>query len=160
MSVLKEKNQKLMQDDKDKKLDFVIKHYEEGRYDPEKAIKKFHARVGDKHKSSRRWWTSAAAVFAAAFVLFAGGYGVFNIVKGKPSAKVETADPEPEKQIHIFEFDNVRLAEVLKELSDYYGCTLTAPETDKCLSASFPEDDLDVIVSAIESALEVEITIE
>lgn len=148
-----------MQSNQDKRIDFVVKHYKEDAFDAGKAIRRFHH--GQQHVTARRWWAAAAAVFAA-FVLFAGGYTVYNITQQESSAT-----DHPVEQIeastaagHTFVFDNTPLNEVLKQMSDYYGCTLTTSDPDKRLSASFPDDDLEVIVAAIEEALGVEITIE
>lgn len=148
-----------MYPDQDKNVDFVVKHYKEGAFDAEEAIRRFHD--SRPHVISRRWWAAAAAVFAA-FVLFAGGYTVYNITQQESSA---TDHPVEQMETstaagHTFVFDNTPLNEVLKQMSDYYGCTLTTSDPDKRLSASFPDDDLEVIVAAIEEALGVEITIE
>ena len=149
-----------MKNNLDQDLDFVLKHYEENKFDTGDAISKFHAKTGTTHRIliGRRWWAAAAAVFAAAFVLFAGGYGIYSLVqKGQvPVAQTSESHTAP----HIFVFDNTPLADVLEELSGYYGRKLTAPASDKCLSATFPEDSLGVIVAAIETALEIDITIE
>ena len=61
---------------------------------------------------------------------------------------------------HIFIYENAPLDQVLAELSAYYHCTLTAPATDKCLTATFPDDDIELIVSTVERALDIEITLE
>ncbi|MBP5505778.1 MAG: DUF4974 domain-containing protein [Bacteroidales bacterium] len=151
-----------MQDKLDKNLDFVVKNYKEDSFDTEQALRKFHKRVGDSRQSrtSRRWWAAAAAVFAGAFVLFAGGYGIYNMVQKEPAPAPEVRlQQETPAEVHTFVFDNTPLADVLEELSDYYNCTLTAPVTNKRLTGSFPEDNLEEIVVAIENALDVDITI-
>jgi len=61
----------------------------------------------------------------------------------------------------FFVFEEAPVEQVLQELSDYYHCTLTAPPTEKRLTATFSsEDGLDVIVPLIEAALDVKITVE
>ena len=52
------------------------------------------------------------------------------------------------------------MEQVLAELSAYYGCTLTTAPTDKRLTGTFPDGDVKRIVSAIESALGIQITME
>ena len=153
-----------MKESLDKELDFVAKHYEDGRFDPENAIRRFHARTGKKHQNTphHRLWAAAAAIFAAVFVLFAGGYGVYSVIHNttatsRPSEPVRQTEPP---SAHIFVFENTPLSNVLEELSSYYNCSLTASNADICLSASFPDDDLENIVSAIETALDIDITIE
>ena len=141
-------------------LNFVTRHYEENQFDTERALKRFHAANCGQQGGlqARRWLTAAAAIFAAAFVLFAGGYYFYSLVE-QESVPSLPAIEEP-VSVHQFVFDNTPLPDVLEELSAYYGCSLTSSETDKCLSASFPEDDLAEIVSAIETALDVDINIE
>ena len=63
-------------------------------------------------------------------------------------------------EAHQFEFDNTPVADVLRELSDYYGCKLTAPATRKCLTATFNDDGVDSIVALIEATLGIDITVE
>ena len=61
---------------------------------------------------------------------------------------------------HEFVYDNVPVEAVLAELSAYYHCTLTTAPTDKKLTATFPDDDIDYIVGLIETALDIQITVE
>ena len=147
----------------DNNIDFVTRSYQEGRFNTDEAIRRFHSKVGDKrvHSGGKKWWAAVAAVFASVFVLFAGGYGIYGIVQTR-SMKAQKFEPKVEEQSsasHFFVFDNTPLNEVLDELSSYYGRSLTAPSTDKRLTASFPEDDLEVVVATIEAALDIDIVI-
>ena len=63
-------------------------------------------------------------------------------------------------ETHLFVYENAPLDQVLAELSAYYGCTLTADPTDKRLTATFPDDDIELIISTIEAALQIKITLE
>lgn len=56
-----------------------------------------------------------------------------------------------------FIFDRTPLKEVLETLSDHYQVSFVASDLDKCLSGEFYADDLDLIISLIESALDVHI---
>lgn len=56
-----------------------------------------------------------------------------------------------------FIFDQTPLKEVLKTLSEYYKVSFVATDLDKCLSGEFYADDLDLIISLVESALDVHI---
>ncbi len=150
-----------MKEISDKKLDFVVKHYEEGMFDTEKVIKHLHA---SEHSTPRfRWLTTAAAVAASVVIVFAAGYGITSAVrhsteKSVPDAVHTILNPEV-ASTHVFVYDNAPLGDVLAELSDYFGCTLEAEPTRKCLTATFPDDDLDLILSIIESVLNVDITV-
>ena len=56
-----------------------------------------------------------------------------------------------------FIFDQTPLKEVLDCLSEYYGVAFAANNLEKCLSGEFIADDLDLILTIIESALDVTI---
>ena len=56
-----------------------------------------------------------------------------------------------------FIFDQTPLKDVLACLSEYYGVAFAANDLDKCLSGEFIADDLDLILTIIESALDVTI---
>ena len=56
-----------------------------------------------------------------------------------------------------FIFDKTPLKEVLKTLSEYYKVSFAATDLDKQLSGEFHAEDLDLIISLIESALDVHI---
>lgn len=56
-----------------------------------------------------------------------------------------------------FIFDNTPLKEVLETLSGYYKVSFVATDLDKKLSGEFYAEDLDLIISLIESALDVHI---
>jgi transmembrane sensor len=56
-----------------------------------------------------------------------------------------------------FIFDKTPLKEVLETLSDYYKVSFAATDLDKQLSGEFYAEDLDLIISLIESALDVHI---
>lgn len=56
-----------------------------------------------------------------------------------------------------FIFDKTHLREVLETLSDYYNVSFVADDLSKQLSGEFYTEDLDLIISLIESALDVNI---
>ena len=56
-----------------------------------------------------------------------------------------------------FIFDKTPLKEVLKTLSEHYKVSFAATDLDKQLSGEFHAEDLDLIISLIESALDVHI---
>ena len=60
-----------MSDFEDKHVDFVLKHYQKGRFDTHKAINRFNEAYGIVHKPRRRVlsWVSAIVAAAAAVVL-------------------------------------------------------------------------------------------
>ena len=144
----------------EKDLDYVARRYRKDRYDTRKAIARFHET--NKVTTNRRWWMTAAAAAASVALVFAAGYGIHTWVRGaqepvpveQPAISSQTADT------HIFVYDNTPVEQVLAELSAYYGCTLTTEPTDKRLTATFPDDDIEVIVRTIESALNIKINLE
>ena len=62
-----------------------------------------------------------------------------------------------------FVFENTPLEDVVAELSEYYGKEITVKSAGewktKCLTASFAADDLQIILSLISSAFDVEMDI-
>ena len=56
-----------------------------------------------------------------------------------------------------FIFDKTPLRDVLETLSEYYKVSFAATDLDKQLSGEFYAEDLDLIISLIESALDVHI---
>ncbi|MBO4535589.1 MAG: DUF4974 domain-containing protein, partial [Bacteroidales bacterium] len=76
-------------------------------------------------------------------------------------APVETPALNPDvARTHEFVYNDVPVEAVLAELSAYYHCTLSTEPTDKRLTATFADDDLDYIVGLIETALDIQITVE
>ncbi len=145
-----------------KELDFVTDVYAPGRFDPERARRRFRGRH-DASGARRRWLTALAGAVSVA-VAFAGGYGIRSISKkATPAPGTEiirtTLNPDV-ATTHVFIYDAAPLPEVLSELSAYYGCRLTTGAEGKVLTATFPDDDIDFIVSLIEQALEIDIDIE
>ena len=150
-----------MKDYFDKKLNFVVRHYEKGLFDTQKAIERLHERFAIR--PTRKWWSVVAAAAASAAVAFAAGYGIVSIVKDAPEREVRQEAPAqiPETSAaHVFVFEDAPIADVLNELGEYYGCTLTTSPTRKHLTATFPDDNIETIVSVIESSLEIDINID
>ena len=60
-----------MSDFEDKRLDFVLKHYKEGKFDTQKAIDRFNEAHGIQRKPRRRVlpWVSGIVAAAAAVAL-------------------------------------------------------------------------------------------
>ena len=144
----------------DPDLEFVARHYETQRFDTRAARARFHARTSQT-TIRRRWWTTAAAAAASVALLFAAGYGIRSWLREEtvPAAHDQPALQQETGQ-HVFVFENTPVDQVLSELSDHYGCTLTTPPTDKCLTATFPEEDLVTIIPLIDAALDISITVQ
>ena len=263
-----------MSDFEDKHLDFVLKHYQEGKFDTQKAISRFNEAHGIVQKPRRRAlpWVSGVVAAAAAVVLcvflFRGNEQQMielianNAVKEfvlpdgtevtlAPGSKLTYSEKSPRKtqlegkayfevardeavpfeitsdgafvrvlgtkfmvdagssvkEVYVTEgkvlfakssdaegviltkdmqatlspdenvpviavepdvnslawqrgtfiFDKTPLKEVLETLSDYYKVSFVADDLSKQLSGEFYTDDLDLIISLIESALDVHI---
>ena len=61
---------------------------------------------------------------------------------------------------HFFRYENTPLEEVLRALSDHLGRTLRTHAHDRRLTGEFEGEELDEIVSLIESALDIHIVID
>ena len=262
-----------MSDFEDKHLDFVLKHYQEGRFDTRKAISRFNETAGIARKPRRRVlpWVSGIAAAAAAVVLcvflFRGNGQQIQLMAGavvqefvlpdgtevtlSPGSRLTYKEKSPRntelegkayfevardeavpfeitsdgafvrvlgtkfmvdagssvKEVYVTEgkvlfakssdaegviltkdmqatlspdgnvpvvimepdvnsmawqrgsfiFDRTPLKEVLETLSEYYKVSFAATDLDKQLSGEFHTEDLDLILSLIESALDVHI---
>ena len=145
-------------------LRFVASRYDKERFDTKKAIARFNEAAASEAGRRRRWWTIAAAAAASVAIAFAAGIGIVSTINERHQVEPrpqETVVLNPDVAVtHEFVYDDAPIADVLAELSSYYHCTLTTGQTDKHLTATFPDDDIDFIVSLIETALSIEITIE
>lgn len=151
----------MMKEIKDKELEFVARFYDHDRYDPDKAIERFHN--VHRERNPRRWFITAAATAASVAIAFAAGYTIhsYRTENETPATEIEHVVLNPDvAQTHVFVYDAAPLSDVLDELSSYYGCKLKTDAKGKVLTATFPDDDIDFIVSLIEKALDVNITIE
>lgn len=150
-----------MKEIKNEELEFVAKVYDHDKFDTEKAISRFHA--GHSATSPRRWWITAAASVASVAVAFAAGYAIHlsNIASSTPETVTQQLILNPDvATTHTFVYEEANLTDVLCELSSYYGCSLKADSYNHQLTATFPDDDINLIVSIIEKALDIKITVE
>jgi len=151
----------MMKELKEKELEFVARFYDRDRYDSEKAIERFHK--AHKETNPRRWWMTAAAAAASVAIAFAAGYSIHmsRTSPEAPAMEIEHNSLNPDvAQTHVFVYDAAPLPDVLSELSSYYDCTLKTDAEGKLLTATFPDDDIFFIVSLIEEALDISISIE
>ena len=150
----------MMKEINEKELEFVARFYDHDRYDTDKAIERFHN--VHRERNPRRWLITAAATAASVAIAFAAGYTIhISRIAPEPAAEIENVVLNPDvAQTHVFVYEAAPLNDVLAELSSYYGCKLKTDAKGKVLTATFPDDDIDFIVSLIEKALDVNITIE
>ena len=143
----------------DNDLEFVARNYRSDKFDTRKALRRFHAETDSP--VHRRWWMTAAAAAASIMLVFAAGYGIHNWIHSESNPSVQAQPTTQQAPSRFFVFEEAPVDQVLQELSGYYHCTLTAPPTEKRLTATFSsEDGLAVIVPLIEAALDVKITVE
>ena len=74
-------------------------------------------------------------------------------------SEAESANPAA-WATHVFRYENTPLEEVLHELSSHFGRTLRTDAHDRRLTGEFEGEELDEIVSLIESALDIHIVID
>lgn len=145
-------------------LRFVASRYDKDRFDTRKAISRFNETPSAQTGRRRRWWTTAAAAAASVAIAFAAGVGIVSTIKSAQQAEPrqqELVVLNPDVAVtHEFVYEDAPISDVLNELSVYYHCSLTTVQTDKRLTATFPDDDIDFIVSLIEKALSIDITVE
>ena len=143
----------------DEELDFVLRHYEQERFDPEKAMKRLERPA--RRKPLRRWVAVAASLLCLTVLA-----AVFVWRSVQPSATsamdVPSATSAPTtaavQASASFHFDATPLPEVLEALGQHYGVQLTATDTTRCLTGDFIGESLDEILSMIEDVLGVNIS--
>lgn len=74
-------------------------------------------------------------------------------------SEAESANPAA-WATHVFRYENTPLEEVLRELSGHFGHSLRTDARDRRLTGEFEGEELDEIVSLIESALDIQIVID
>lgn len=149
----------------DRHLDFVLRHYREGKLDTTDALRKVQARLGQKPRrpAVRRWVAVAASMLCivalAAVLTFRPFRTPEPALPAAPSATVGTPPAGAiTKETMTFHFDDTPLSEVLSELSAYYGVALTADCEDKRLTGDFEADSLEATLRMIEEVLDVKIS--
>lgn len=123
-----------------KELDFVARYYRKGTLDVGKAYRRTLEKAG--RRSSVRQWIAVGSVEPRR-------------VSNAPSVNAVAA-----WATHEFHFSATPLSVVLRDLSDYYGVTLTcAGGEGKRLTADFHADSVTTIVGLIDETLDVRIKI-
>ena len=148
---------KPMKEVKDKSLEFVLHHYQSGKFDTQKALRKVSpAKVFPL-------WRKMAVAASFTLLLLAGAYAAYTTgILSQPDEPVKNEQPAATTtvaQSKHFHFDNTPLPIVLKELGEYYQVSLTVDDTNKHLTADFDSDNLEQTIEMIEHVLEVKITV-
>lgn len=145
----------MMNRNQQKELDFVLRHYREDVFSPEKALKRLAAPV--RRKPLHRWVAVAASLLC--LVVFAGVF-VWQTSFRQPDAPSVTpaATVAPAAEKVTFHFDDTPLPKVLDELGQYYGVRLTASDTARHLTGDFGGQQLDEILGMMEEVLDVKIS--
>lgn len=160
-----------MNNDDDKYLDFVLRHYRKDTLDTNKALRTVKERSGSQQTPTsrrpilRRWVGIAAsllclAAFATALTIFVWDRPKVNDT-ARPASSAEVNMQPSSATVSVpktFHFDNTPLREVLDELSNYYGVTLTADQEDKRLTGDFEADSLNMTIRLIEEVLDITIS--
>ena len=144
-----------MRKTKDQEFDFVVTHYQEGRFDPEKAMKSV------RQPSRRYGWVAAAASVACvvAFAAVITWQTAPGVAPSTPDSAPSTIGlPASAPTPSCFHFDDTPVSDVLRQLSAYYNVSLQASDTTLHLTGDFSGDQLDDIVGMIEEVLDIDIT--
>lgn len=156
-----------MNNDDDKYLDFVLRHYRKDTLDTNKALRSVKERGGSQQRRPLLWrWAGVAAsllclaAFATALTIFVWDRpNVNDTVRPASSAEVNMQPSSATVSVpKTFHFDNTPLHEVLDELSAYYGVRLSADQEGKRLTGDFEADSLDMTIRLIEEVLDVTIS--
>lgn len=141
----------------DKELDFVLQHYEENRFDPDKAIR----RIQPAGPRRRYRWIAVAASVLCLTVMAATWVWQTAWPSASPAdvpAVTAVATPDTVQVSGSFHFDATPLPEVLRALGHHYGVQLAASDTTRCLTGDFSGETLGEILAMIENVLDVTIS--
>lgn len=143
---------------------FLAENYQPACFDVSRAIKRYYR--GNHFKSrGKKWLLTVISSAACAAVAFAGGYSLALSIQKDRAEKAGAAEqqslPATADMAAELTFEDTPIAEVLSKLSEAYGSKLSTAPTDKRLTASFSQDDgLEYVISLIEAALDITITVE
>ena len=151
-----------MKEIKDKSLEFVLHHYQTGKFDTQKALRKVApAKVIPL-------WRKVAVAASFTLLLLAGAYaayttGIFSQIEDPIKSEQPATTTTIVQTSKHFHFDNTPLESVLRDLSEYYSVQLYCNNTSKRLSGDFHADpsstNLQEIIHVIEQTLDVTIQI-
>ena len=154
----------------DKDLDFVARHYKEDALSPGQAWQTFTRRTGYKpsRSTSRRW--IAAACVAAVFTTAIAGALWLSHQSNPPSTTTAVTTPLPSAPDYrilqqktggiILRYNKEEIGNVLKELSTYYGKTLSTTEPERRISGEIEATSLEEVVEILESTLNIHISVQ
>ena len=151
----------------DDELNFVVKHYKENRINTDSAWKKLKQQ--NAIKSSHSVWKSisvAATVLLITSIAIACIVTGYNPFKSSPQLPTDSSSIETipanviNDSVKVFKFTNEPVSDVLKEISSYYGKTLSTSDSTKFLSGEIEAASCEDIVSIIESTLDIKIKVE
>ena len=154
----------------DKDLDFVARHYKEDALSPGQAWQAFTRRTGYKPaRSSSRRWIAAASVTALFTTAIAGALWLSHQSNSPITTPTATtpASPAPTYRILqqktggiILRYNKEEIGNVLKELSTYYGKTLSTTEPERHISGEIEATSLEEVVEILESTLNIHISVQ
>lgn len=155
-----------MKDIKDDEIQFVANHYKENKLNTDDAWKKFNK---GKHRtriiSIRHIAVAAMAVFAicivAAIVVSNLNTNISVISKGTVTkVAADTISVSKQDSTKIFRYNREPIANVMSDLSAYYGCRFIVNDSTKRVSGEFEVGSAKEAANVIERALDVKIRIE
>lgn len=155
-----------MKEINDDELQFVVRHYEEGALDTDRAWKRFRLRThaparegGEVHQFSPlrndRGWLSFRRIAASVSIAFIVGASVASglwyvrqqttadeaSTTTTPATTIPYRYLQPQAESIVLKYDNAPLDDVLDELSSYYGRTITWHADYSTNSADSPQNE-------------------
>lgn len=162
------KKQKTMKKINEEELRFVVRHYQTGRFDGRKAWFKFRQQHPACRRSlwqltTKRHWAVAATIVSAVIAVMALGIYHYSHSISSPlppvvpyNQQTDSVDKQSDS-IRVFRYDNTPINIVLRDVSDYYGTTLTVNDTTRCVSGEIEATSLADVVDMLETTLGVKI---
>lgn len=137
-------------------LQFVAKHYKEGRLNKEAAWEKIQQRISKRrHFEWRRYAVAASVMLVAGMAI--GGVAWMYKHGMSVSGIEELVQKSQADSTKVFYYDKMPVNNVLKDLSSYYGVTLVTSDTTKCVSGELEASGIDEMIDILEKTIDIEI---
>lgn len=157
-----------MKEINDDELQFVARHYEEDAFDTERALRSVRQRSGHSMPIRRIAATVGITLIVGASLACGFWYSRRQAaVLDAPEAPAASVNApyrylQTKDESVVLKYDNAPIADVLGELSAYYGCALVLQDsaTDRCISGEIEATTLEEVVEILEATLDVHIEIE
>ncbi|MBQ0047091.1 MAG: hypothetical protein KBT33_06210 [Prevotellaceae bacterium] len=144
----------------DKELQFVVEHYKDGAMNENAAWEQLKSRrVKSRSNNFRKYAVAASAVLVcgmavacSVWMMEFAGWNKKSDVQQDSAVVSEMVDGTK-----VFHYDKTPINIVLDDMALYYGVTLIASDTTKCVSGEIEASEVEEVIDVLETSLSIEI---